>query len=148
MEPYLFKTTAKKEKKVELPKFQIPKEEKSEDEIGLIQGQIPGSRIEWYVALALNKLGLQYIYQYSIGGGRLFRGGQVIDFFVFTVPLPTPLFVQGDYWHRGTRAAATILNLERAKNLLKGQAADPVEIWEHEALDEGMAYQTVKRKLL
>ena len=48
-----------------------------EEEIGLIQGQMAGSSLEWRVALALDTLKLNYSYQVPIAGGRLFRGGQV-----------------------------------------------------------------------
>ncbi len=80
------------------------KEPKDEEIIQPVQGQIPSSKEEYWVALALERLGIAFIYQYSISGGRSVRGGQVIDFLAYTVPLPTPIFVQGEYWHGGTKS--------------------------------------------
>jgi hypothetical protein len=46
----------------------------------------PGSDLEWYVFRALLQHGLKpdvdFIYQYSVAGGRLDRGGSIPDFFL------------------------------------------------------------------
>lgn len=64
-----------------------------------VQGQ-KATDIEYRVAVSLSKLDLPYMFQYEIMGGRTRRGGVVLDFLVFTVPLSTPLLVHGEYWHR------------------------------------------------
>jgi len=79
-------------------------------EIPDIQGKSPDSWNEYYVALALEKLELPYIYQFEIFGGHL-RGGVILDFLVLTHPLSTPIFVNGLYWHKGKRAAVDLLPL-------------------------------------
>jgi len=63
----------------------------------IIQGK-SASLYEYNVALALEKLGIDYIFQFSIMGGKMHRG-YVIDFIINT-PIPIPLEVNGEYWHR------------------------------------------------
>ena len=73
--------------------------QKEPDEvIGLIQGKVPDSINEWYVSRALDKLQVEYIYQYSIYGGTSLRGGIVVDFVVYN-PKAQPVEIQGGYWH-------------------------------------------------
>lgn len=67
----------------------------------IIQGEPAGSKEEWYTAQALERLGWQYAYQYSVMGGRSVRGGQVIDFLVYTPGKWTIVDVLGTYWHTG-----------------------------------------------
>jgi len=71
-----------------------------EEQIGLIQGQVPDSKEEWWVALALWKYKIEFRFQWEIFGGRTRRGGLIIDFVVWN-PRMTPLLVHGSYWHRG-----------------------------------------------
>lgn len=146
----VFQFSKKRTKKVELKtkkatdfQFDKPKEV----EIKEIQGIMPDSKEEYFVAIALRRLGFDFIYQYRIGGGRLFRGGQVIDFLVFTVPQPTPIFVQGEYWHAGRRNAETVFRVLEAERMLAGQARKPIEIWDYEVPDPEAAFQLLKRKL-
>jgi len=82
--------------------------------IGIIQGQAPRSKEEWRVGQALDKYGWEYIYQYDVLGGKRLRGGQVIDFLVYTVPKPTALYIEGRYYH-GSKG-------EAQDNLLKAYA--------------------------
>lgn len=82
----------------------------AEPDIGIIQGQIPDSRNEWFVALALEKLKRDYIYQYSLGGGSRLRGGVIVDFIVYGAPATTALFVgAGGYYHSKSREESDIL---------------------------------------
>jgi hypothetical protein len=118
------------------------------DPMGLIQGQQPMSHQEWYVAQALWKLKLDFEYQYGINGGQGVRGGQAIDFMVYTVPLPTPIYVQGSYWHRAAKSSTDLLKVEQAKISLRGQANDPVLIPEEELQDPDMAVATIRRRIL
>ncbi len=64
-----------------------------------VQGKSATS-YEWNTAKALDNFGFTYQFQVSFAGGRRFSGGQVVDFLVNTTPMQTPLFVNGDYWHR------------------------------------------------
>lgn len=114
----------------------------------LIQGRPPGSKQELYVAWALNKLKLNYKYQFSVKGGRSRRGGQVIDFMVYTLPLWTPVYVQGMYWHRDAKRNADKLKMNEVKVILRGRIKEPLELWEEDLQSAEMALETVRREVL
>lgn len=118
----------------------------SEEVITPVQGQMPDSIQEWRVAKALDYYKLEYIFQYEVFGGR-FTGGQLIDFLVFTKPLPTPIYVQGDYWHRGEKAQQDQLKQAKIKGLFNGQINEAVEIWEHEIPTLADAKRVVKERI-
>ena len=65
-----------------------------------IAGNEEATDIEWRVAVVLERLGLFFIFQYALEGGRTKRGGIVLDFLVLTDPLRTPLDIRGDYYHQ------------------------------------------------
>lgn len=67
----------------------------------IVLGQPAGSKEEWYTSQALERLGWQYAFQYQVMGGRSVRGGQVIDFLVYTPGKWTIVDVLGTYWHTG-----------------------------------------------
>ena len=70
-----------------------------EEEIGLIQGQKPDSKEEWWVSQALYRYQVPFKFQYELFGGTSRRGGLIVDFIVWN-PKATPLLVHGNYWHR------------------------------------------------
>lgn len=118
----------KKAARLDVPLPPKDKPTKTDPAEMLIQGQQAGSALEWNVSQALDRLGLKYQYQYWIGGGRSVAGGQVLDFLVYTPGLPTPLNVNGRYWHTGEHADEyDTMNIVR---LMHGQARQPVVIWE------------------
>lgn len=102
---------------------------------------------EWNVGKALDKLNIEYAYQYFFGGGSNIRGGQIIDFLVYTVPKPTPLSVAGDYWHGGQYAQETELKESLINSKMRGTWNMAVVIWEHECETEEQAYNAVRTKL-
>ena len=71
-----------------------------EEQIGLVQGQMPDSIQEYWVSQALYKYDIEFRFQWEIFGGVARRGGLIVDFVVWN-PMMTPLPVHGDYWHRG-----------------------------------------------
>jgi len=111
--------------------------------IGLVQGRVPGSIEEWYVSRALDKLGIEYMFQYSIFGGRGTRGGLVIDFVCY-IPKATPVFVQGLYWHNNRQDPERQLSLAAAQAWFK---TTPIELWENEVDTFQKALATVKKKV-
>lgn len=112
--------------------------------IQLVRGIMPGSKNEWFTALALDKLKLEYWFQYAIGGGRNVRGGQVVDFVVFN-PRATPVFVQGAYWHNQAHATEDQIKQAAASNYFR----TPVVLLLEEETDTlELALAAVKKKLM
>jgi len=127
------------------------KAEKEEENLPeTVKGKSVGSTEEARVAVALPMLGLDFQYQVSIAGGRRFPGGLIIDFVVETTPLPTPLQVQGRYWHgvgqEGGRAQ-DVLELAKIKRIMGHSWADPVEVWDNELTSVAQALMTVASAL-
>ena len=118
-------------------------------EIKPVQGIMPDSKEEYWVALALYRLKIPFEFQYQLFGGRKYKGGQVIDFWVRTNPLPTPIFVQGWYYHYSTaeKTAQSRMNLMYLEGRLRGKALKPVEILDTEIPTPEDTYFVVKRKL-
>lgn len=118
-------------------------------EVQKVQNIMPDSKEEYWVALALYRLHLDFVFQYQLFGGRKYKGGQVIDFWVYTVPLPTPIFVQGWYFHYATaeKAAQSRLNLMYLEARLRGKAMKPVELLDIDMPTPEDAYILAKRKL-
>ena len=136
------------------PKLYLPEKidtriKHSNPEIQRVQGIWPDSKEEYWVALALWKLHVDFKYQYQLWGGRQYKGGQVVDFWIYTVPLPTPLLVQGWYFHYATaeKTARTKMNLMYLESRLNGRAMKPIEIITEEIPTPEDAYNVVKRKL-
>lgn len=104
------------------------------------------SSYEYNVAAALDTLELGFDFQFSVSGGRRLRGGSVIDFWVFTTPLPTPLFVNGEYWHRdSSRESFQKAIVEQA---LRGSANPVVVLWGYETSTYDAALAACRQKLL
>ena len=70
-----------------------------EEQIGLVQGQMPDSKEEWWAAQALWRYKVEFRFQWEIYGGTTRRGGLIVDFVVWN-PRMTPFLVHGNYWHR------------------------------------------------
>lgn len=114
-----------------------------DEPIGLIQGQAPGSKNEWFVSQALDKLGYYYFYQFAIQGGRGARGGQVIDFLVKTASW-TPVFVNGAYWHSIRMDPELPIKIAEARHQF---GTEPVILEEEETSTREKALGTVRRKI-
>lgn len=119
--------------------------DKEEGPIGLIKGRRPGSLQEWRVAIALDRLKLEYRYQVSISGGQRVRGGQVIDFLVYVGAGAVPVFVQGRYWHTGKHSLEDNLKQDQAKRIFR---REPVLLWEEKLGSIEEAVKAVKEALL
>ena len=85
---------------------------------------------EYNVALALQTLELVFSFQVEFAQGRRIRGGQVLDFLVYS-PFPIPLQVYGEYWHEGQLAADDSLKLAQLRTAFNH---DVEIIWGKEAL--------------
>lgn len=99
----------------------------------------PGPLTEWLVYAALLRLGkvpgLDFSYQSSMFGGRVERGGLVIDFLFPDLGLAiNPV---GEYWHRGAQSDAQDL-MERAA--LAGQGITLIFIDEQDLYTDALFY--------
>lgn len=126
------------------PAVKIKVDKDAEDVVGIVQGHMPGSKNEWYVALALDKLKLDYLFQVGINGGRGIRGGQVIDFVVFT-PRPVPVFIQGEYWHKKSTENEDILKQAAAQEVY---GVRPILLMGEETDTRDKAFQAVRTKVM
>lgn len=107
-----------------------------------VHGKPVDSINEYYVALALDKLKLDYNYQYFIGAINV-RGSQSVDFLVKTAPKPTPLFVHGRYWHSQYNTEEDVFKLAEVNRIMRGTWAESIIIWEEECETENDAFKIV-----
>jgi hypothetical protein len=131
------------------PKFDsiIPPEKEQDEPIGLIQGQTPDSKEEWWISKGLDRIGIPYQYQYPVNGGRK-RGGYMIDFVVYTVPLATMIEPVGNHWHTGELGADDKKRQADVENLMQDICRVPlVNLWIPDMLDEETVYQQLLRQL-
>ena len=113
-----------------------------------IQGTMPDSKEEYWCALALYRLKLDFTFQKHVMGGRSGRGGQVVDFWVKTAPLPTPVYIQGDYWHYAAgRSYDSKLKIAKLKSYYGSSIAEPVEILTSTTPTPDAMFRVVKREL-
>lgn len=101
---------------------------------------------EYFVSKAFDKIGLEYIFQMSYFGGRSLRGGIVLDFLVFTKPLPTPTWVHGEYWHMGKQRTIDLMQQATMFLFMAGEAAMGKVLWGEDVKTEDLALNTVKRE--
>ena len=113
-----------------------------------IQGQMPQSKQEYRVGIALQRLGLGFIYQYSIGGGRSLRGGQVVDYWIYTAPKPTPCFIQGAYWHKAQTDMADEYKQLKVQHVYSGYVMPNLLLQEKDLSSVDAAYQTLRKALI
>jgi hypothetical protein len=106
----------------------------------------PKSREEWRVSKALNYFSQPFYYQYIIGTYGV-RGSQEIDFYVDTVPTPTLVWVQGEYWHTGAMGVDRRLKISEAETRFQGKVRS-VEIWDYEIPTIEDAIQMVKQRVM
>lgn len=77
-----------------------------------IQGKLVDSVNELYLAMAFDKLDIQYIFKYDIFGASMgLRGGIEVDFVL--LPFKEPVEVYGEYWHTGQLGSDDKLRLAR-----------------------------------
>jgi hypothetical protein len=124
----------------------LPQSLVSKPEDKTIQGS-QATSIEYHVAIALDRLEIPYLFQFEIGGGRVFRGGMVLDFLALTTPLSTPIDVRGEYWHQPRQRIEDDLQLALMNHYGRGYFAQPVVLYGASLQTPEQAYSTVKREL-
>lgn len=112
-----------------------------------VQGITPGSKEEYWVALGLQQIGMKFYFQYSVAGGSRVKGGQVVDFWLLTPILDTPLWVNGVYWHSGARAADDAYKVAEVKRIYRGKIYEPIIIWDYEIPSPEVAAAVVKARV-
>jgi len=116
-----------------------------EEPMGLIEGKKPQSKEEWWIALALWKLGHDFSYQVPVFGGYWVRGGQILDFIVHsTVPKDTIIQFNGDYWHVGS--SEEIFSQQRLEAEYRDRAKVLV-MWSEDAPSKEDTYTHLRRNL-
>lgn len=108
-----------------------------------VQG-VSASNYEYRVAVSLHKLGLEFLFQFEVLGGRARRGGIVLDFLAFTVPLSTPVWVNGEYWHQGEQESEDKLMQAFLMSNAPGEFAEPVVLWGNQLQTQEDADAAVK----
>jgi hypothetical protein len=119
---------------------------RNQDEELSVHGTTVDSKNEYFIALGLDKMNLEYAYQKYLGGAGI-RGTQIVDFLVYTDPKPTPIQVQGEYWHGGARAADEALKEADINARMRGTWANVIMIYENECSTEEDAFNTLQEKL-
>ena len=141
---YKFKTKRRARPKLDAE----PVEQKAQEEpIGLIQGQVPDSKQEWWIARALDRLHMSYTYQYPVNGGRQ-RGGYMIDFVIHTVPLWTMVEPIGNHWHTGELGADDKKRQADIEDLMRDVCKSPIVLlWIPDLLDEDTVFRRLQKEL-
>ena len=111
-----------------------------------VHGQVASSINEYNVAMALEHYDLDYEYQYFFGLARI-KGFQILDFLVKTDPKPTPLNVQGTYWHTGRYAREEQVKVLALNSRMRKYWAEMVHIWDNECETIEDAIEAVGKKL-
>lgn len=116
------------------------------EEIGVIQGQTPGSKEEWRVAVALWEMGADFEYQYIVGANRPSgaKGIFKLDFLIFTNPKPVVLEIQSKRWHSAQFNSTEQFRIAYIKKLLKTKI---LFIWEDQLVDQKTATEEVRNLL-
>src|SRR5688572_3599074 len=142
---YKFPTSRKKRPSLEKPPaFESPEDN---EQIGLIQGQVPDSKEEWWISKALDRLGVSYTYQFPVNGGRE-RGGYLVDFVVNTVPLATMIEPEGNHWHTGELGSDDKKRDADVENLMQDIARTPIlKLFIPDMIDEDTVYNMLVREL-
>ena len=106
-----------------------------EEPIGLIQGKMPDSKEEYWVAQALYKYDIPFDFQWEIFSGRSRRGGLIVDFVVWN-PMFNPLLVYGDYWHRGELQGGDVTRMAAIASYFKVAIENILVLWGKDAETE------------
>lgn len=112
-----------------------------------LKGNKTASSYEYNFGMALEKYGIDYLFQVSYWGGHNIVGGLVLDFLVFTTPLWTPVFINGEYAHRTGKRDRDFLQ----QALLSSQfpnLAEVLELWGEDTATYELALVAVRKHFL
>lgn len=144
----VYQFPVKKQKKVSIKPRPLDIAKTTKNDVILpVQGIMPDSKEEYWVAKALHQIGMKFYFQYRVKGGTRVKGGQVIDFWLLTPILDTPLWVNGVYWHSGARAADDSYKVAEIKRIYRGRIYEPIIIWDYEIPTPELALSVVKARV-
>ena len=109
----------------------------------MVQGKMPHSWPEVYMAMALSKVKVRFDFQYVLFQSPGVRGAVVVDFVLYN-PFPQPLEIFGKYWHTGKLSADDRLKLQLEQKYFK---REPIIVWDFECDTPEKADQWVKEHL-
>ena len=112
-----------------------------------VQGS-KASEYEWNFAWALEKVGLEFVFQVDYLGGRRLKGGMVVDFLVKTAPLATPCWINGDYWHNPKTWAQDKLKQAILYQMTSSECNMAKTFWGKDVETKEAALTAVRRELL
>ena len=104
-----------------------------------IQGKRPDSKEEVWVAQALEKLKIPFIFQFELLESRL-RGGILIDFLVL-FPFAIPIEIMGEYWHTGEMGSDDKLRQAIIEQMIGHEV---VNLWTLDLVDPETTYSKVR----
>jgi len=111
-------------------------------DLPFIQGKRPDSKEEVWVAQALDRLKIPYIFQFELIGASL-RGGILIDFLVI-FPFAIPVEIMGEYWHTGEMGSDDKFRQVIIEQMI-GQPV--VNLWTLDLVDPETTYSIVRKEL-
>ena len=107
-----------------------------------VQGQ--GATLnEYNVSLALDRMKIDYHFQFAPWGSYGVRGQYVVDFIV-RIPLWTPVEVFGDYWHMGQLGADDKIRLAMISDYFH---MDVIILWGRDTMTPEDALDTVRKEI-
>lgn len=112
------------------------------EELPQIQGKQPDSKEEYWVAMALERLRIKYLFQFDLVEPRI-RGGITIDFLIL-FPFGIPMEIMGEYWHPGEMEASERFRQNEIENYF-GQKV--IYLWTLDLTDPETTYSKVKQVL-
>ncbi len=105
-----------------------------------IQNKQPDSKEEVWVAMALDRLKMPYIYQFDLFGTGSERVSIKLDFLILR-PFPIDLEVQGEHWHTGELGADDVLR----KAIIEAEGIPVFYLWATDLPTPEAAYTQVRR---
>ncbi len=111
-----------------------------------IRGIKAGSKEEYWCSLALDLIekqtGWGWDYQVPVNGGRTVRGGNVIDFLIYTPGRWTMLDPKGRYWHTGIHE-----DQNQMQNVARKKKWRLIEWFTDETPTRDSVYQFLRKEL-
>ena len=101
------------------------------------------SKEEVWISNSLHKLGLWFIFQYWVDGGKIIPGGMVVDWVINTGGYVALEFF-GEFWHNKMKDDDDQLKLERLRDRFwRVVVLTEKEVWDQKSADEAIRHEFV-----